>query len=305
MKGRISILKLVELIKTNQLGEYILNESLDKYTSLNIGGNCALMYFPNKISSLVKVYRYLIDNNIDFYVIGNGTNLLINERYFDNVFINLKYLNNYHKMGNGIYYLSAGASASKVSKEISKLGYTGLEFLSVIPGTIGGVIYMNASSYDMDMSSIVEYVAYLSKEGIKLISNKDIDFKYRYSRFQKENGIILGCIIKIKKANFEDAPLSKIKSYFENKKNSQPIGQKNAGSTFKNNENMSTWKLIDKIGYRGKISGGAMVSKKHANFIINYNNASFYDIKKLIDEIKEVTKDKLNIDLECEWQIIE
>ena len=306
MKGRINILELVELIKTNNLGQYKLNETLKQYTSLNIGGTCSLMYFPNSISSLIKVYKYLINKKIDYYVIGNGTNLLINERYFNLVFINLKNINNYHKLNNGMYYLSSGVSASKASKEISKLGIGGIEFLSVIPGSIGGLIYMNASAYGKDMASIIDYVIYLTEDAkIKLIRNKDIDFKYRYTIFQKQKGIILGCVVKLSNTKYKTSPISKIKSYLENKKSSQPIGQKNAGSTFKNHPDASAWKLIDDIGYRGKILGGAMDSIKHANFIINYDNASFNDVKSLIEEIKEKIKKEKNIDLECEWQIIE
>lgn len=302
----INILKLVELIKVNDLGEYILDDSLKKYTSLNIGGKCALMYFPKNISSLVRVYKYLTEKNINYFVIGNGTNLLISEKYFDSVFINLKNINKFHQMNKDTFYISAGANASKVSKEISKLGYTGLEFCSVIPGTIGGLIYMNASAYGKNIESVVEYVVYLTEDAkLKLIQNKNINFNYRYTIFQKQKGIILGCIVKVQMANFKDSPMSKIKSYVENKKNSQPIGQKNAGSTFKNNENKSAWKVIDELGFRGKSYGGAMVSKKHANFIINYNNATFDDVKKLISDIKQKAKEELNTELECEWQILE
>lgn len=264
------------------------------------------MYFPKDIKSLIEVYKYITFNHIDYYIIGNGTNLLINERYFETVFINLKQINAFYQISERLFFLTSGASAIKIALDISKKGYTGLEFLSVIPGTIGGLIYMNASAYEKDMSNIVESVLYLSEDGdLNIILNQDIDFKYRYSKFQNQKGIILGCIVKVEKANYNKTPISKIKSYMENKKNTQPIGKKNAGSTFKNMNTLSAWKIIDDLGYRGKIVGGAMVSKKHANFIINYNNASFSDVKMLIDEIKEKSLKEYKIKLECEWQILE
>lgn len=263
------------------------------------------MYFPKDIASLRRVYKYIIDNDIMYFIIGNGTNVLINERYFNQVFINLKNIDIFEKINDSKYLISSGKTSSKVAYELSKKGYTGLEFLSVIPGSIGGAIYMNAGAYNKEMIDIIEYVLFINEKAELVLMNKDeCLFNYRTSVFQKMQGIIVGVIINIKKSKYKEAPIQKIREYVSNKKENQPLGQNNAGSTFKNLPNVNAWQIVDKLGYRGKTYGGAKVSNKHTNFIINNNGATFDDIYNLTMEIKEKAKEVLDIDLECEWKII-
>lgn len=263
------------------------------------------MFFPKDIASIKKVYKYILDNNIPYFLIGSGTNLLINERYFDQIFINLKDINIFHKLSSNKYLIASGCKSAKVALELSKNGYTGIEFLSVIPGSIGGAIYMNAGAYSSDISKIISHVLILDEyANLKLIDKEECAFGYRSSIFQKEKWIILGAIVTLRKSKYKDSPLSKIRYYASNKRNTQPLDRKNAGSTFKNTNDLNAWQIVDILGYRGKKLGGANVSKKHTNFIINDNNATFSDIYNLSKQIQFDAKRVLDINLEYEWEIL-
>lgn len=263
------------------------------------------MYFPKDIHSLRLVYRYLIDNKIEYFIIGRGTNLVINDCYFDKVFINLKELNKCTSLRENKVLILSGCSSSKVAYELAKKSYVGAEFLSVIPGSIGGAIYMNAGSYNKQVSDIVDSVIVLNESGnLELVKKEECQFSYRTSIFKKKNYIIIGCILKLTKINSKEKAFEKIKQYVSNKRNTQPLNTKNAGSTFVNPENIQAWEVVDKLGFRGKVNGGAKVSEKHTNFLINHNHATFQDIYDLMIDITINAKEKYNIDLECEWNIL-
>lgn len=263
------------------------------------------MYFPKDIYSLRKVYKYILDNKIDYFVIGNGTNLIINDRYFDQVFINLKDLNNTYFLNNNNVLVLSGKSLPTFSLEVAKRKYTKAEFLSVIPGSIGGAIYMNAGAFNQEISDIIESVLILDEEGkLCLISKEDCLFNYRTSIFKERGTIILGGIFKLKKVSSKEETINKIRFYRSSKKDVQPLNVKSAGSTFKNTNNIKAWEIIDNLGYRGKTKGGAKVNEKHTNFLVNHNHASFNDIYELMNEITSKAKEVYDINLECEWEIL-
>lgn len=263
------------------------------------------MFFPKDIMSLRTFYKEIKQRNIAFYIIGKGTNLLINERFFNSVFINLSLINRIGKISKTRYYIPSGITASKAALTLAQKGLTKCEFLSVIPGSIGGAIYMNAGAYSYSISDIIEYVVYLDFDNdLQLIKKEDCFFKYRSSCFKNRNGIIIGAIVNLQQSRSLKAPLEKIKYYVSCKKETQPLNKKSAGSTFKNNDTIYAWKVIDKLGYRGKKLGGAKISEKHTNFIINDSNATFNDIYELMMLIKDEAKNKLDVMLECEWEIL-
>ena len=256
--------------------------------------------------SLRLFIKKLKEENLAYYVIGKGTNLLINDRYFKEVFISLKDINKICKINEKMFFIPAGINSSKASFMLSEKGYTNAEFLSVIPGTIGGAIYMNAGAYNSSISDIIKNVLYLDPlDDLILLKKEDCKFGYRTSVFSKRHGIILGAIIEVENARFKSAPLEKIRTLVEKKKESQPISTKCAGSTFKNPKDMSSWEIVERLGFKGMNIKDAYVSNKHANFIINNGNATFDDIYTLIKNIKAKAKEKLNIDLEYEWKILE
>ena len=262
------------------------------------------MFFPKDIYSLRLVHQYIIANKIDYFVIGKGTNLVINDCHFNKIFINLKELNKISYLKNNKLLILSGCVSSKVSLKLAREGYSGAEFLSVIPGSIGGAVYMNAGAYGKQVEDIIDKVIVLDNlSNIKLIGKNECGFKYRNSIFKEKQMIILGTIIQLSKTT-KDKPLEKIKYYVSNKRNNQPLNARSAGSAFLNPKEMKAWEVVDKLGFRGKVNGGAKVSEKHTNFLLNQNQASFNDIYDLMLEITLKAKEKYNIDLECEWEIL-
>ena len=204
-------------------------------------------------------------------------------------------------------YIKAGAGASLIclALKCSKLGLTGMEFATGIPGTVGGAVYMNAGAYNESMSDIIESVKVLDDNyNIKELTNHDLMFNYRDSLLQHKKYICLEVNIKLNKGDI-DSILELIEKRKQKRIETQPLEYPSAGSVFRNPEGESAWKLVEGIGYKGKSIGGAKVSEKHANFIINAGNADGKDIKELIDEIKKEVKVKYNIDLKAEQEFVE
>lgn len=289
-----------EIIK---LGEVYENADLRKYTTYKVGGKADYLVLPYDIEALVKLLKYLDHNNIKHKVIGNGSNLIFLGDY-NGVLIKLDKLNNIEINDE---YIKAGAGASLIclALKCSKLGLTGMEFATGIPGTVGGAVYMNAGAYNESMSDIIESVKVLDDNyNIKELTNHDLMFNYRDSLLQHKKYICLEVSIKLNKGDI-DSILELIEKRKQKRIETQPLEYPSAGSVFRNPEGESAWKLVEGIGYKGKSIGGAKVSEKHANFIINAGNADGKDIKKLIDEIKKEVKIKYNIDLKAEQEFVE
>lgn len=289
-----------EIIK---LGEVYENADLKKYTTYKVGGKADYLVLPYDIEALIKLLKYLDHNNIKHKVIGNGSNLIFLGDY-NGVLIKLDKLNNIEINDE---YIKAGAGASLIclALKCSKLGLTGMEFATGIPGTVGGAIYMNAGAYNESMSDIIESVKVLDDNyNIKELTNHDLMFNYRDSLLQHKKYICLEVSIKLNKGDI-DSILELIEKRKQKRIETQPLEYPSAGSVFRNPEGESAWKLVEGIGYKGKSIGGAKVSEKHANFIINAGNADGKDIKELIDEIKKEVKIKYNIDLKAEQEFVE
>lgn len=286
-----------------ELGEVYENADLKKYTTYKVGGKADYLVLPYDIEALVKLLKYLDHNNIKHKVIGNGSNLIFLGDY-NGVLIKLDKLNNIEINDE---YIKAGAGASLIclALKCSKLGLTGMEFATGIPGTVGGAVYMNAGAYNESMSDIIESVKVLDDNyNIKELTNHDLMFNYRDSLLQHKKYICLEVSIKLNKGDI-DSILELIEKRKQKRIETQPLEYPSAGSVFRNPEGESAWKLVEGIGYKGKSIGGAKVSEKHANFIINAGNADGKDIKKLIDEIKKEVKIKYNIDLKAEQEFVE
>ena len=292
------------------LGYTLSNVSFKCMTSLRVGGTSALIYIPNNLDDLILSIKYLKKENIQYFIIGNGTNLLINDRYFNIVTISLKKLNKYKYLDTkdniAYIYAEAGVKGNTLSKYISNLNIPGCEFMSVIPGSIGGLTYMNAGAYKRSMADVIESITYMDDIGdIYTIQSDNAEFGYRHSIFKKNNYIILSVIIQLKLVtDIMETPNDKIKRYMKKKKESQPVNTINAGSVFKNID-IPSWEIIDKLGYRGYVYNDAKINEKHANFIENLGNASYDDMIYIINMIKKEAKEKFNVDMECEWEIIE
>lgn len=296
--------EIKKYIKENQIGKYLEDAKLKDYTTYKVGGNAKIIVYPKTVDKLILLIKYLKEKNIKFMVLGFGSNVLFSDNVYDGVIIKLDEFNKIEFEGEKVV-CGSGASLMKVAMMSIRRGLSGLEFACGIPGSIGGALYMNAGAYKSDMGYIVSKVKVLTKD-YKVITmvNKEMDFHYRSSFLQKNKDYIcLEATLKLKKGNkseMEELVNERKKRRLE----SQPLEYPSAGSVFRNPEGDFAGRLIEELGYKGLEKGGAQVSLKHANFIINKNNAKASDIKGLIDFIKESVYDKYKIKLKVEQEFI-
>lgn len=294
---------ILELEKLN-LGKIEKDISLSTLTTYKTGGIAKLVVYPNNINNLKQLLKLIHKHNIKYFILGKGSNTLFSDKEFNGVIIKLDKLNNFEIKETGIY-AESGMILSKLVQASVKNELTGLEFAIGIPGTIGGAIYMNAGAYGSKMSNIVKSVIVLNEKlQIEEIPLEKLKFDYRYSIFQaNKNLICVAANIKLEHGNHDEIA-SKIKENLLKRKNSQPLEYPSAGSVFRNPEGNYAGKIIEELGLKGKNIGGAEISTKHANFIINKNNASSFDILNLIKLVQKEAKDKYKIDLKLEQQLV-
>ena len=288
----------------NEVGDFKEDESMAIHTSYKVGGKCKFYVLPSNLNKLELLLNELDKNKIRYKVVGNGSNTLFSDDYYDGVIINLSRLNNIDINGT-IINVEAGFPLIKLSNICALNSLSGLEFASGIPGNVGGAIYMNAGAYKSDMASVLKEVTFLDENNnvVTLPSDK-LEFGYRTSLFKHRKYIILSCVMELKPGNKEEI-LDLMNDRRERRINSQPLEFPSAGSVFRNpSDDVFAGKLIEDLGLKGYTIGGAKVSEKHANFIINYNNASAKDIKELIEFIKDKVFEKYNISLKIEQEFI-
>ncbi len=280
--------------------ECIENASLLNYNTYKLDTKCKLLVFPRDIFEFQEIMYIL--NGSKYFILGNGSNIILPD-YYDGVVIKLKYFNNYNIFDEYIE-VDSGVMINKLSMELSKLGYKGFEWASGIPGTIGGCIYNNAGCYGSEISDNLIDVTVFCDNKIYCLRKDELSFSYRNSTFKMNNKfVILKAKFKFEKGDPEEL-LDLIKVRTNKRIESQPLEYPSCGSVFRNPEGLIAGKLIDEANLKGKCVGGAMVSNKHANFIINNGNATPEDIIKLINEIKNTIKKNYNIDLVLEQEII-
>jgi len=283
-------------------GKVKTNILLSKYTTFKIGGKAKFFIEPLDAEDLRRVLKISRKNNLKIFIIGEGSNLLVSDEGVEGVVIKLD--NQYFrktKILDNYIYAGAGLKINQLLNLCIKNSFSGLEFLAGIPGSLGGALTMNAGTKDSFIGERIKEVEVMDYRGnIKRLNSKDIIFDYRYSDLDRF--IILGALLKLKKANTEDI-LSRIKYFKDYRKLTQELSYPNAGCIFKNPKGFSAAKLIDLCGLKGKSIGGAQVSLRHANFIINRNNAKAVDVLKLIDYIRKKVKRRFNVDLELEIKL--
>jgi len=293
-----------EIRKLN-VGKVIDNYMLKDHTTYKVGGKAICAAVPNDENDLITLLSYLRENNIKYKILGNGSNVIFNDSGYNGVIVKLDNFNNLKILNNKVI-VGAGYPLNKLAIRVSRLGLTGLEFAAGIPGTIGGAVYMNAGAYKSDIGYVLTSIKVLTPDyKIKTMYNKDLDFHYRTSFLQKNKDYIcLEATIHLMKGNSEEI-MELINERKMRRLETQPLEYPSAGSVFRNPEGDFAGRLVEELGYKGKGIGGAKVSDKHANFIINSGNATGEEIKKLINEIKDKVKKKYNIDLKVEQEFVE
>ncbi len=275
---------------------------LQKYTSFRTGGVAEIFVEPVSTSELKKVLQFCKDEQKKVFIFGKGTNLLVSDNGVKGVVIHLGGINFKNVERDGRYVLvGAGVNLPKLIRTVALSGFGGLEALAGIPGTVGGAVVMNAGGKYGDISDTISSLTTMTLDGnIIKHTRGDVEFEYRGCNLSGQ--IVIEVEFQLNESKIE-VVLEKMDEIYNEKQENQPLGTFNAGSIFKNTSQYKAAELIDKANLKGLKVGGAVVSEKHANFIVNTGNATSTDILELIKVIKETIKKKYNISLEEEIQI--
>lgn len=281
------------------------DEPMSKHTTFKIGGNADVYIKVNNLSKLSTILKECANSEIDYMLLGNGSNLLVSDEGIRGTVIRLD--GDFRKItlvDETTVFCGAGATLARLCKFALSCGLSGLEFAWGIPGTVGGAVFMNAGAYDGEMKNIVHSVSDISPDGqIGRIEKQDLGFGYRTSVYRTNNRIITGVTLKLQKGNPEEIR-SKMDDYMQRRSTKQPLEYPSAGSVFKRPEGNFAGALIERCGLKGKMCGGAQVSEKHAGFIINKSNATAADVRNLIGDIQKTVADSTGYNLECELIIL-
>ena len=284
------------------LGEakVLVKEPMASHTTFKIGGPADYFVKPETVEELAAVLKLCKEGNVPYFILGNGSNLLVGDKGFRGVVIQLYKNFDGMTIEGTTVTAKAGAMLVRVAKESGKAGLTGLEFASGIPGTIGGAMVMNAGAYGGEMKDVVTAVTVLTKDGeIKKLSGEEMNFRYRGSVVEDEDYIVLEAVMELKEGNLEEIQ-ARMAELTLQRKTKQPIEFPSAGSTFKRPEGYFAGKLIQDAGLRGFQVGGAQVSEKHCGFVINAGGATAADVMSLMQQVSDKVNEEFGVTLEPE-----
>jgi len=296
-------LQIKEKINSNYI---FINEPMKKHTSFKIGGNADIFIKVQNTNELKEVLSIIKKQNIPFFVIGNGSNILVKDGGIRGIVIKIDFNKIEINKKDDDYEIKVGAGVKlmTLAQRLLKQEISGFEFASGIPGTTGGAIRINAGAYGGEMKDIVMSTTYMDEDGnIFKINNNEHEFEYRNSIFSKKKWIILETNFRLYKG-IQKQIKEKMEEYANKRKDNQPLNFPSAGSIFKRGEGYITAKLIDECGLKGYNIGDAEVSNMHAGFIINKGCATAKEVLQLIDYIKEKVYEKFKIEIQLEIQII-
>ncbi|MCU4992980.1 UDP-N-acetylmuramate dehydrogenase [Bacillus cereus] len=293
-----------ELIEAD-VGRVLVNEPLARYTTMKIGGPADILIVPKHVAGIEKTLQLVKQYKTKWTVIGRGSNLLVSDQGIEGVVI---------RLGEGLDHLEvekhkvrvgSGYPLIKLSTLLSRQGLAGLEFASGIPGSVGGAVYMNAGAHKSDISSVLSKALILFEDGtLDWLTNKELEFSYRASVLQtKRPGIVLEAVFQLQAGKREEIVRS-MKNNKDYRRETQPWNHPCAGSVFRNPIPHFAGDLVEKAGLRGYRIGGAQISEMHGNFIVNTGGASAQDVLSLIELIKHTIKDKFDVDMHTEVEII-
>lgn len=290
-----------DYVLSNNLGEIKEDLSFKDLTTIGCGGLIKLAYYPNNIDSLRIAYKYICDNNLKHFIIGNGSNILASDYKYEGIVIVLKKLKYELEISQDYINVSAFYPTIKLAYKLAELELGDLSYMGGIPGLLGGAIYNNSGAYNSNIGDDIISVRYINTNGEIVEINKELcGFEYRKSIFHNIKGIIIDAKIKIKKMKTKE----KLDKRKKQRTESQPLNNKSMGSIFKNNPLVPTWKIIDSLHLRGFQIGDAAISMKHTNFIINLGNAKSSDVYSLIELIEKRSRLEFGIILQKEICII-
>ena len=283
---------------------YLIDEPMKKHTTFGIGGPVDVIIFPKRIEELLQIIKIIKKNKLNFHFMGSGSNVLVSDDGIKGVIISLKKSFKEVTFSKNKVYAQSGVMLGNFVKQLIGKNITGYESLIGVPGTLGGALIMNAGAYGSEISNNIISVRTLCLNGeIKTYQSEDINFSYRESSF-KNNEIIIDAYFNCKYGDRVDIQKNKLSSS-KSRKDNQPLKFRSAGSIFKNpSDTLAAGYLIDKVGLKGSEHGGASISEKHANFIVNMGGATAADVFHLIKLAKRKVAENFHINLELEVKLI-
>ena len=286
-------------------GNVFADEPMAAHTTFRVGGPADYYVRPSDREALVRTVSFCREEGLDYFIIGNGSNLLVSDNGFRGVIIEIgKPMSQIRIDEPAVLTAEAGVMLAALSHRAAELGLKGLEFASGIPGTLGGAVFMNAGAYGGEMAQVVKAADVLTPEGtIKRYEARDLQFGYRRSAVRDQGLIVLSAEIELQEGN-KDEIFELMEDLGQRRRDKQPLDVPSAGSTFKRPEGNFAGKLIMEAGLGGFAIGGAEVSKKHCGFIVNTNNASAKDIRDLIDHVTGTVYAKSGVALEPEVRFL-
>ncbi len=293
--------ELVDIIKETQILEW---EPMKNHTSFHIGGPARYFLRPETEEELQKLLDFCRERRLPFFLLGNGSNLLVSDEGFDGVVIQL--YTNYQgieRKGN-VLCLKAGTLLVQAAKQAADWGLSGLEFASGIPGTVGGAVFMNAGAYGGEMKQIVSRVKVMDKSGkVSFLEREELRMGYRTSIVREEGYFVLEVWIQLQEKPAEEI-FRRMEELKQARKEKQPLEYPSAGSAFKRPEGYFAGKLIMDAGLRGFRIGDAQVSEKHCGFVVNRGEATAADVLELIRQVQDKVEKEFGVKLELEVQTL-
>lgn len=292
-----------DLIKILDEKDIKIDEPMSNHTSFKVGGPADILITPESADQVLDTVKLCKAKNVPYYIMGNGSNLLVKDGGIRGVVVKLTKLKSIKVQGNRIT-VSSGASLKDVSQKALDNSLTGFEFACGIPGSVGGAVTMNAGAYNGEISNVIESVIVIDNHTKKRILNlEQLELAYRMSSILKYGYIVLQVTFNLQKGDHSKIN-DRIESLNRRRSEKQPLEYPSAGSTFKRPEGHFAAKLIEDSGLKGTSIGGAQVSEKHSGFIINKKDATSNDILDLIKLVQDTVKQKFDVDLYTEVRII-
>ena len=284
--------------------KYRADELMENHTSFRIGGPARMMFFPVNAAELTGLCGLLSEHGVAALIVGNGTNLLINDCCLDMAVIKTSGLGVTMCNGENEITAGAGVALSQLADFAHNNRLSGLEFAYGIPGSVGGAVSMNAGAYGGEMKDVVfSTTVYSADAGIVTITGEQHSFSYRGSRFSNSSEIVISSALRLRKGNKVEIK-ARMDELNARRRRSQPLDLSSAGSTFKRPKGGYAAALIEQVGLKGFAIGGAQVSEKHSGFIVNRGGATFAEVVSLIEHVREAVFKQFGIELEPEVKII-
>lgn len=294
-------METVDFLSSN--GDLRVDARFSDITTIRIGGAIKYLVSPFDLNRLKIIVTYLKEEGIPFKMVGRGSNLVCGSDTFEGCVIRLDHLNRYDIDEDGLLYVEAGMLMPRLANVLASQGLTNLEFASGIPGTLGGLVFMNAGAYKRSMSDVIDSVLVLKDGEFVWMKNEELDFAYRHSIFHEHlDWVIIAAKIRVEKGDSE-AIKALMLERLTRRKATQPLDKPSAGSCFKNPEGDFAWRLIDGVGLRGYQYNGIEVSLKHPNFILNVGQAKAEDFISTTNYIRAKVKTAYDVDLFMEVEL--